>query len=70
MCTITLKINESDSKAKEFLLYIEKFAREHNSVDVLHSPNEETLQAFNDIENGNVFKANDVDDLFRQLEEE
>ena len=69
MCTITLKINESDSKAKELLLYIERFAREHNSVDILHSPNDETLQAFEDIKNGNVFKTNDVDDLFRQLEE-
>jgi len=69
MCTITLKIDENDNKAKEFLLYIEKFAREHNSVDVLHFPNKETLQAFDDIENGNVIKADDVDDLFRQLDE-
>ncbi len=69
MCTITLKIDENDSKAKEFLLYIENFAREHSSVEVWHTPNEETKHAIEDIENGSVFKAKDVDDLFNQLEE-
>ena len=69
MCTLTLKIDESDSEAKKFLLYVENFAREHTSVDVLYSPNKETLKSFEDSDNGRVFKARDVDDLFRQLEE-
>ncbi len=69
MCTLTLKIDERDSKAKEFLLYVENFAKKNDFVEVWHTPNNETKQAIEDIENGNVFETKNVDDLFRQLEE-
>ena len=68
MCTLTIKIDESNSKAKEFLLYVENFAKNNDFVDVSHTPNEETLKSFDDAKNGNLFMAKDSDDLFKQLE--
>jgi hypothetical protein len=67
MCTITLKIDESDSKAKEFLLYVEDFAKKNEFVDVLHTPNDETLKSFEDAKNDNLHTAKDSDELFSQL---
>ncbi len=68
MCTLTLKIDESNSKAKEFLLYVENFAKNNKFVDISHFPNNETLKSFEDVKNGNIFNAKDSDDLFKQLE--
>jgi antitoxin component of RelBE/YafQ-DinJ toxin-antitoxin module len=68
MYTLTLKIDESDSKAREFLLYIEDFARKNDFVDVSHTPNKETLKSLENAQKGKVFRAKDSDDLFRQLE--
>lgn len=69
MATYTLSINENSDKAKNFLRFLEDYAKDNRFFEIDRIPNEETLQAIKDVEEGRTFEAKDVGDLFRQLEE-
>jgi hypothetical protein len=56
MATITLKINERTKAGKIFLAFVEQFVLNHKAVEVIKKPNEETLAAMHDAENGKTEK--------------
>jgi len=69
MATHTILINDSTNKTKHLLGLIKEMARSEKNIEVdpAKSPNQETLEAIKDVENGNVFRAKDTEDLFMQL---
>ena len=69
MATYTLSINEKSDKAKNFLKFLEDYARDNRFVQIEKMPNKITLEAIRDVEEGRTYEAKDVNDLFRQLEE-
>ena len=51
MTTITLKINEKSKAGKTVLSMLQFFAEEKNGVEVLITPNLETVEAMYEVEN-------------------
>ncbi len=49
---------------ENFLKFLEDYARDNRFFEMERIPNEETLQAIRDVEEGRTFEAKDVDDLF------
>jgi triosephosphate isomerase len=60
---ITLKINEKSKVGKLLATMIELFSKDKNDVEILITPNFETLQAMEDTVNGKVFRANSAKEL-------
>jgi hypothetical protein len=56
MTTITLKINERTKMGKIILDLIQLSSKENKGVEVLHFPNEETLEAIKEVEEGKTTK--------------
>lgn len=68
MTTITLKINEKSSFGKLFLEFVKTFVSEKKGVEIVKTPNAETLKAIEEVEKGiGVIKAKNVDELFKKL---
>ena len=57
MTTLTLKINEKTKMGKIILDLIKFGSSEKNGVEVLHFPNEETLEAIKEVEEGKTTKV-------------
>jgi triosephosphate isomerase len=60
---ITLKINEKSKIGKLLATMIELFSKDKNDVEILITPNFETLQAMEDTVNGKVIRANSAKEL-------
>ncbi|MES2590025.1 MAG: hypothetical protein V4622_13685 [Bacteroidota bacterium] len=57
MTTITLRINERTKMGKIILDLIKLSSSEKKGVEVLHVPNEETLEAIKEAEEGKTTKT-------------
>lgn len=68
MATYTLSINEKSDKAKNFLKFLEDYARDNRFVHIEKMPNRETKKAIEDARNGKLHKANSVEELFNSIE--
>lgn len=66
MTTITLKINEKSSLGKLFLEFVKTFVSEKKGVEIVKTPNAETLKAMQDAENGKTEKIT-LTELRKQL---
>lgn len=66
MTTITLKINEKSSLGKLFLEFVKTFVAEKKGVEIVKTPNAETLKAMQDAESGKTEKIT-LTELRKQL---
>jgi hypothetical protein len=62
---ITVFINEKDMKAKEVIDFLRKY--ECVEFDGEHIPNEETIDAMEELKSGKGKKAKNVDELMRKI---
>ncbi len=68
MTTITLKINEKSSLGKLFLEFVKTFVSEKKGVEIVKTPNAETLKVIEDAKKGiGVNKVKNSAELFKQL---
>jgi len=69
METIKLKINERTSYGKALLELIKIGILEKKGVEIVeeNEPNEETIKAIEDVENGKTFKVKNSKQLFEEL---
>lgn len=57
MTTITLKINEKSKAGKLLTGMIELLSKNKSDVEIISTPNFETLKAMEDAKNGKVIRA-------------
>ncbi len=68
MTTITLKINEKSKAGKTLLSMVRFFTEEKKGVEVIQTPNLETVKAMYEVENKIGLKyAKNSSDLFNKL---
>jgi hypothetical protein len=52
METVTLKINSKNPKGQVLIAFLKQYVRNDRAVEIIKEPNEETLQAMKEIEEG------------------
>lgn len=68
MTTITLKINEKSKAGKTLLSMVQFFAEEKNGVEIVKTPNLETVKAMYEVENKiGVTRVKNSKELFKKL---
>ena len=68
MTTITLKINEKSKAGKTFLSMVRFFTEEKNGVEILNTPNLETIKAMYEVENKiGLTRVKNSKELFKKL---
>lgn len=68
MTTITLKINEKSKAGKTLLSMLHFFTEEKKGVEVIQTPNFETIRAMYEVENKiGLSHAKNASDLFNKL---
>lgn len=68
MTTITLKINEKSKAGKTLLSMVRFFTEEKNGVELLTTPNLETVKAMYEVENKiGITSVKNSKDLFEKL---
>ncbi len=68
MTTITLKINEKSKAGKTFLSMVRFFTEEKNGVEILKTPNLETVKAMYEVENKiGLTSVKNSKELFKRL---
>jgi hypothetical protein len=68
MATVTVKINSKSKRGKHLIALLSDMAKHGNDIQLENIPNVETIKAINDAHNKIGFKAESVDDLFKQME--
>jgi len=69
MATVTLKINEKTKEGKTLMSLLEFFVSEKKGVELVQTPNIETLKAMYEAENKiGVSKTKNTEDLFKKLD--
>ncbi len=69
MSTYIIKFDEKSREAHYLLGLIKEIAKKGSSISLEKIPNKETLKAIDDVKNKKVFYAENVDELFNQLNE-
>jgi hypothetical protein len=68
MTTITLKINEKSKAGKTLLSMVQFFTEEKNGVEIVKTPNLETVKAMYEVENKiGVTRVKNSKELFKKL---
>ena len=68
MTTITLKINEKSKAGKTLLSMVQFFTDEKNGVEIVKTPNLETVKAMYEVKNKiGLTNAKTATDLFQKL---
>jgi len=67
MTTITLKINEKSKAGKLLTGMIELLSKNKSDVEIISTPNFETLKAMEDAKNGKVIRAKNATELLSIL---
>jgi len=67
MTTITLKINEKSKAGKLLTGMIELLSKNKSDVEIISTPNFETLKAMEDAKNGKVIRAKNAKELISFL---
>lgn len=68
MRTITLKINERSKAGKLLLSLVRHFTTEGNGVELIPTPNKETIKAMVEAKQGKTIKAKNSKELLKKLE--
>lgn len=68
MATVTVRINNNSKRGKHLIALISDLATSGDDIQLVELPNAETIKAINDAHAKKGFKAENVDDLFQQLE--
>ncbi len=69
MSTYVISFNEKSNQAKHLLELIKELAKNSKSISIEKIPNKETLKSIDDVKKGKVYYADNVDELFNQLNE-
>jgi|GEM_PF-575713 antitoxin component of RelBE/YafQ-DinJ toxin-antitoxin module len=69
MAIHTIIIEDKTNKTRHLLGLIKEMAKSEKYIiiDPVQKPNKVTLQAIEDAENGRLYKAENIEDLFKQL---
>lgn len=67
MTTITLKINEKTKAGQLLTSMIELLSKNQIDVEIISTPNFDTLKAMEDAQNGKVIKAKNAKELLSIL---
>lgn len=68
MATVTVKINNKSKRGKHLIALLTDMAKHGKDIQLENVPNDETVKAIKDARAKKGFKAENVDDLFKQLE--
>lgn len=68
MATVTVTINSKSKRGKHLIALLSDMAKQGNDIQLENVPNDETVKAIKDARAKKGFKAENVDDLFKQLE--
>jgi len=68
MANVTVKINSKSKRGKHLIDLLTELAKDGNDIQLENVPNDETVKAIINARAKKGFKAENVDDLFRQLE--
>lgn len=67
MVQITLKINERSKLGRIILDLIRLGTEKKEGIEVIHTPNQDTIKAIEDVKAGRTTKVKNSKDLFKQL---
>ena len=68
MATVTVKINSKSKRGKHLIALLSDMAQQGNDIQLENMPNDKTAKAIKDAQSKKGFKAENIDDLFKQLE--
>ena len=68
MATITVKINNKSKRGKHLIALLSDMAKNGNDIQLENIPNNETIKAINEARGKKGFKAENIDNLFDQLQ--
>ena len=68
MATVTVKINSKSKRGKHLIALLSDMAKHGNDIQLENEPNDETIKAINNARAKKGFKADNIDDLFKQME--
>ena len=68
MSIVTVRINSKSKRGKHLIAILSDMAKLGNDVQLENIPNAETIKALDDAHNKKGFKAENIDDLLKQLE--
>lgn len=67
MTTITLKINEKSKAGKLLTAMIDLFSKNKSDVEIINTPNFDTLKSMEDAKKGKVIRAKNAEALLAIL---
>ncbi len=67
MSTITIRVKNSTKRGKYIIGLLREMAKTGKDIEIENVPNAETTKAMKEAENGNVTRANSVDELFNSI---
>jgi hypothetical protein len=67
MKTITLKVNEKTKAGKSLLSFLKFITKESKGVEVIHTPNYDTLLAIQEAKSGKVIRAKNSKELLKKI---
>ena len=68
MATVAVTIDSKSKRGKHLIALLSDMAKHGNDIQLENLPNDETIKAINDARAKKGFKAENIDDLFKQLE--
>jgi antitoxin component of RelBE/YafQ-DinJ toxin-antitoxin module len=68
MATVTVTIDSKSKRGKHLIALLSDMAKHGNDIQLENVPNNETIKAINDARAKKGFQAENIDDLFKQLE--
>ena len=69
MATVTVKIDSKSKRGKHLIALLSDMAKHGNDIQLEDAPNSQTINAIKDARTKKGFKAKNIDDLFKQLED-
>jgi len=67
MATITVKIKNTTERGKHVLGLLREMSKTGKDIEIEHIPNQETIKAMKEAEQGKGKKVNSVDELFDSI---
>jgi antitoxin component of RelBE/YafQ-DinJ toxin-antitoxin module len=68
MATVTVTIDSKSKRGKHLIALLSDMAKQGNDIHLENLPNDETIKAINDARAKKGYHAENIDDLFKQLE--
>jgi antitoxin component of RelBE/YafQ-DinJ toxin-antitoxin module len=68
MATVKVTIDSKSKRGKHLIALLSDMAKHGNDIQLENVPNNETIKAINDARAKKGFQAENIDDLFKQLE--